>query len=182
MTPDGLTKRFFVVFRLVLRRGQGASPAAMQKAQQVSQGLDILTGKVENAARKLEAMTGSKQAIAKRIDAAQVRCRSRSSESHASVSSISSAVCVLWTAELAGWPSRRSGGRGEHKGSPGRGEEDRGSLRRSQGARGHPAQHGRDCSSHRQTLRAQESVRTSLNILTLTWRLCGDSWQESLEY
>ena len=53
-------------------RDQGASPAAMQKAQQVSQGLDLLTGKVENAARKLEAMTNSKQAIAKRIDAAQV--------------------------------------------------------------------------------------------------------------
>lgn len=53
-------------------RGQGASPAAMQKAQQVSQGLDVLTGKVENAARKLEAMTNSKQVIAKRIDAAQV--------------------------------------------------------------------------------------------------------------
>uniref|UniRef100_A0A7N9AKH3 Vinculin n=1 Tax=Mastacembelus armatus TaxID=205130 RepID=A0A7N9AKH3_9TELE len=52
-------------------RGQGASPAAMQKAQAVSQGLDMLTGKVENAARKLEAMTNSKQAIAKRIDAAQ---------------------------------------------------------------------------------------------------------------
>uniref|UniRef100_H3CY80 Vinculin n=1 Tax=Tetraodon nigroviridis TaxID=99883 RepID=H3CY80_TETNG len=52
-------------------RGQGASPTAMQKAQQVSQGLDLLTGKVENAARKLEAMTNSKQAIAKRIDAAQ---------------------------------------------------------------------------------------------------------------
>uniref|UniRef100_A0A9J7WXN4 Vinculin n=1 Tax=Cyprinus carpio carpio TaxID=630221 RepID=A0A9J7WXN4_CYPCA len=52
-------------------RGQGASPVAMQKAQQVSQGLDVLTGKVENAARKLEAMTGSKQAIAKRIDGAQ---------------------------------------------------------------------------------------------------------------
>uniref|UniRef100_A0A8C9YPC8 Vinculin n=1 Tax=Sander lucioperca TaxID=283035 RepID=A0A8C9YPC8_SANLU len=52
-------------------RGQGASPAAMQKAQQVSQGLDVLTGKVENAARKLEAMTNSKQVIAKRIDAAQ---------------------------------------------------------------------------------------------------------------
>lgn len=44
----------------------------MQKAQQVSQGLDLLTGKVENAARKLEAMTNSKQVIAKRIDAAQV--------------------------------------------------------------------------------------------------------------
>uniref|UniRef100_A0AAX7VJF8 Vinculin n=1 Tax=Astatotilapia calliptera TaxID=8154 RepID=A0AAX7VJF8_ASTCA len=52
-------------------RGHGASPVAMQKAQQVSQGLDVLTGKVENAARKLEAMTNSKQAIAKRIDAAQ---------------------------------------------------------------------------------------------------------------
>lgn len=53
-------------------RGQGASPAAMQKAQQVSQGLDVLTGKVENAARKLEAMTNAKQAIAKLIDSAQV--------------------------------------------------------------------------------------------------------------
>lgn len=56
----------------VYTRGQGASPVAMQKAQQVSQGLDVLTGKVQNAARKLEAMTNSKQAIAKRIDAAQV--------------------------------------------------------------------------------------------------------------
>lgn len=46
---------------------------AMQKAQQVSQGLDVLTAKVENAARKLEAMTNSKQSIAKKIDAAQVR-------------------------------------------------------------------------------------------------------------
>ncbi|XP_006835981.1 PREDICTED: vinculin isoform X1 [Chrysochloris asiatica] len=52
-------------------RGQGASPLAMQKAQQVSQGLDVLTAKVENAARKLEAMTNSKQSIAKKIDAAQ---------------------------------------------------------------------------------------------------------------
>uniref|UniRef100_A0AAY5KYU4 Vinculin n=1 Tax=Esox lucius TaxID=8010 RepID=A0AAY5KYU4_ESOLU len=52
-------------------RGQGASSAALQRAQQVSQGLDVLTGKVENAARKLEAMTNSKQVIAKRIDAAQ---------------------------------------------------------------------------------------------------------------
>lgn len=60
------------VFSLSTPRGQGASPAAMQKAQQVAQGLDVLTGKVENAARKLEAMTNSKQAIAKRIDAAQV--------------------------------------------------------------------------------------------------------------
>ncbi|KAM8924156.1 vinculin isoform 5-T5 [Pelodytes ibericus] len=52
-------------------RGQGATPVAMQKAQQVSQGLDVLTSKVENAARKLEALTNSKQAIGKRIDAAQ---------------------------------------------------------------------------------------------------------------
>ncbi|KAL4640003.1 vinculin isoform X1 [Arapaima gigas] len=52
-------------------RGQGAMPVAMQKAQQVSQGLDVLTGKVENATRKLEAMANSKQAIAKRVDAAQ---------------------------------------------------------------------------------------------------------------
>uniref|UniRef100_A0A8C5L0A9 Vinculin n=1 Tax=Jaculus jaculus TaxID=51337 RepID=A0A8C5L0A9_JACJA len=56
-------------------RGQGASPVAMQKAQQVSQGLDVLTAKVENAARKLEAMTNSKQSIAKKIDAAQVVMR-----------------------------------------------------------------------------------------------------------
>ncbi|XP_069096939.1 vinculin isoform X2 [Pleurodeles waltl] len=52
-------------------RGQGASPAAMQKAQQIAQGLEMLTGKVQNAAGKLEAMTNSKQAIAKKIDAAQ---------------------------------------------------------------------------------------------------------------
>ncbi|XP_076980978.1 vinculin isoform X2 [Tamandua tetradactyla] len=52
-------------------RGQGASPVAMQRAQQVSQGLDVLTARVENAARKLEAMTNSKQSIAKKIDAAQ---------------------------------------------------------------------------------------------------------------
>lgn len=44
----------------------------MQKAQQIAQGLDLLTAKVENAARKLEAMTNSKQSIAKKIDAAQV--------------------------------------------------------------------------------------------------------------
>uniref|UniRef100_A0A8C5WWM4 Vinculin n=1 Tax=Laticauda laticaudata TaxID=8630 RepID=A0A8C5WWM4_LATLA len=52
-------------------RGQGTTPLAMQKAQQIAQGLDLLTAKVENAARKLEAMTNSKQAIAKKIDAAQ---------------------------------------------------------------------------------------------------------------
>ncbi|XP_069467061.1 vinculin isoform X2 [Ambystoma mexicanum] len=52
-------------------RGQGASPMAMQKAQQIAQGLEMLTAKVQNAAGKLEAMTNSKQAIAKKIDAAQ---------------------------------------------------------------------------------------------------------------
>ncbi|ETE66010.1 Vinculin, partial [Ophiophagus hannah] len=52
-------------------RGQGTTPLAIQKAQQIAQGLDLLTAKVENAARKLEAMTNSKQAIAKKIDAAQ---------------------------------------------------------------------------------------------------------------
>ncbi|TRY99566.1 hypothetical protein DNTS_032879 [Danionella cerebrum] len=55
----------------VRSRGQGAAPMAMQKAQQVGQGLDILVGKVESAARKLEALTNAKQAIAKRIDTAQ---------------------------------------------------------------------------------------------------------------
>ncbi|XP_021336251.1 vinculin a isoform X2 [Danio rerio] len=55
----------------VRARGQGATPMGMQKAQQVAQGLDILVGKVENAARKLEALTNAKQAIAKRIDNAQ---------------------------------------------------------------------------------------------------------------
>uniref|UniRef100_A0AAR2IYT2 Vinculin n=1 Tax=Pygocentrus nattereri TaxID=42514 RepID=A0AAR2IYT2_PYGNA len=55
----------------VRARGQGPTPMGMQKAQQVAQGLDILVGKVENAARKLEILTNAKQAIAKRIDAAQ---------------------------------------------------------------------------------------------------------------
>uniref|UniRef100_A0A8C1K024 Vinculin n=1 Tax=Cyprinus carpio TaxID=7962 RepID=A0A8C1K024_CYPCA len=55
----------------VRTRGQGATPMGMQKAQQVGQGLDILVGKVENAARKLEALTNAKQAITKRIDTAQ---------------------------------------------------------------------------------------------------------------
>ncbi|KAG9267538.1 vinculin b [Astyanax mexicanus] len=52
-------------------RGSGMSPVAIQKAQQVSQGLDMLSGKVGNAAKKLEAMTNSKQALAKRAEAAQ---------------------------------------------------------------------------------------------------------------
>ncbi|XP_059373496.1 vinculin-like isoform X1 [Carassius carassius] len=55
----------------VRTRGQGATPMGMQKAQQVGQGLDILMGKVENAARKLEALTNAKQTITKRMDTAQ---------------------------------------------------------------------------------------------------------------
>ncbi|XP_062375219.1 vinculin-like [Sardina pilchardus] len=51
-------------------RGQGPVPGCVQKAGQVGQGLDVLVGKVENAARKLDALINSKQAIAKRIDAA----------------------------------------------------------------------------------------------------------------
>ncbi|KAM4815047.1 LOW QUALITY PROTEIN: vinculin-like [Thomomys bottae] len=39
--------------------------------QGIEEGLDVLTAKVGNAARKLEAMTNSKQSIAKKIDAAQ---------------------------------------------------------------------------------------------------------------
>lgn len=60
-------------FVLGFCRGQGPTPMGMQRAQQAAQGLDILVGKVENAARKLEALSNAKQAIAKRIDAAQVR-------------------------------------------------------------------------------------------------------------
>lgn len=63
-------------------RGQGPTPLGMQKAQQVAQGLDILVGRVENAARKLEALSNAKQAIAKRIDAAQVRLFTSNTELH----------------------------------------------------------------------------------------------------
>ncbi|XP_019726214.1 vinculin-like isoform X3 [Hippocampus comes] len=52
-------------------RGQGPSQACVQRASQCSQGLDLLLGKVENAARRLEALINAKQAIARRLDAAQ---------------------------------------------------------------------------------------------------------------
>lgn len=45
----------------------------MQRAGQCSQGLDLLFGKVDCAARRLEALINAKQAIARRLDAAQVR-------------------------------------------------------------------------------------------------------------
>ena len=122
-----------------LSRGQGTSPAAMQKAQQVSQGLDVLTGKVENAARKLEAMTNSKQAIAKRIDAAQVGnvpslgrllvwveiCHESTVKERSYLIELFEAkwsvlLKMLFLArapvELAGGSQRWSGGRGEHQG------------------------------------------------------------------
>ncbi|KAM7408821.1 hypothetical protein PAMA_002509 [Pampus argenteus] len=52
-------------------RGQGPTPGCMQRAGQCSQGLDLLFGKVDNAARRLEALINAKQAIARRLDAAQ---------------------------------------------------------------------------------------------------------------
>ncbi|XP_077351364.1 vinculin-like isoform X3 [Festucalex cinctus] len=52
-------------------RGQGPSQACVQRASQCSQGLDLLFGKVDNAARRLEALINAKQAIARRLDAAQ---------------------------------------------------------------------------------------------------------------
>lgn len=73
----------------------------MQKAQQVSQGLDVLTGKVENAARKLEAMTNSKQAIAKRMDAAQVSCRTLARQE-----TIWRLFHGAFLADRTGWPTR----------------------------------------------------------------------------
>lgn len=84
----------------------------MQKAQQVSQGLDVLTGKVENAARKLEAMTNSKQVIAKRIDAAQVsdwphltlKPRSQSSELKCLIVFCSFLLPQNWLADPNGDP------------------------------------------------------------------------------
>ncbi len=54
-------------------RGQGPTPGCMQRAGQCSQGLDLLFGKVDSAARRLEALINAKQAIARRLDAAQVR-------------------------------------------------------------------------------------------------------------
>ncbi|XP_054655198.1 vinculin-like isoform X2 [Dunckerocampus dactyliophorus] len=52
-------------------RGQGPSQACVQRAGQCSQGFDLLFGKVDNAARRLEALINAKQAIARRLDAAQ---------------------------------------------------------------------------------------------------------------
>uniref|UniRef100_A0A7N8XZL2 Vinculin n=1 Tax=Mastacembelus armatus TaxID=205130 RepID=A0A7N8XZL2_9TELE len=52
-------------------RGQGPTPGCVQRASQCSQGLDLLFGKVDGAARRLEALISAKQAIARRLDAAQ---------------------------------------------------------------------------------------------------------------
>ncbi|XP_029031809.1 vinculin-like isoform X2 [Betta splendens] len=52
-------------------RGQGQTPGCVQRAGQCSQGLDLLFGKVDAAARRLEALINAKQAIARRLDAAQ---------------------------------------------------------------------------------------------------------------
>ncbi|KAM8858551.1 vinculin-like isoform 5-T5 [Spinachia spinachia] len=52
-------------------RGQGPNPGCVQRAAQCSQGLDLLFGKVDSAARRLEALINAKQAIARRLDAAQ---------------------------------------------------------------------------------------------------------------
>ncbi|XP_068423876.1 vinculin-like isoform X1 [Clinocottus analis] len=52
-------------------RGQGSTPGCVQRAGQCSQGLDLLFGKVDSAARRLEALINAKQAIARRLDAAQ---------------------------------------------------------------------------------------------------------------
>ncbi|XP_061141957.1 vinculin-like isoform X5 [Syngnathus typhle] len=52
-------------------RGQGPSQACVQRASQCSQGLDLLFAKVDNAARRLKALINAKQAIARRLDAAQ---------------------------------------------------------------------------------------------------------------
>ncbi|XP_061692491.1 vinculin-like isoform X1 [Syngnathoides biaculeatus] len=52
-------------------RGQGPSQACVQRASQCSQGLDLLFAKVDKAARRLEALINAKQAIARRLDAAQ---------------------------------------------------------------------------------------------------------------
>ncbi|XP_077585818.1 vinculin-like isoform X4 [Stigmatopora nigra] len=52
-------------------RGQGPSQACVQRSDQCSRGLDLLFSKVDNAARRLEALINAKQAIARRLDAAQ---------------------------------------------------------------------------------------------------------------
>ncbi|XP_077960964.1 vinculin-like isoform X5 [Gasterosteus aculeatus] len=52
-------------------RGQGSNPGCVQRAGQCSQGLDLMFGKVDGAARRLEALINAKQAVARRLDAAQ---------------------------------------------------------------------------------------------------------------
>uniref|UniRef100_A0A8C5A430 Vinculin n=1 Tax=Gadus morhua TaxID=8049 RepID=A0A8C5A430_GADMO len=52
-------------------RGQGPTPGCMQRAAQCSQGLDLLFSKVDGAARRLDALINAKQAIGRRLDAAQ---------------------------------------------------------------------------------------------------------------
>uniref|UniRef100_A0A3Q3GP80 Vinculin n=1 Tax=Kryptolebias marmoratus TaxID=37003 RepID=A0A3Q3GP80_KRYMA len=52
-------------------RGQGPTPGCVQRAGQCSQGLDLLFGKVDSAALRLEALINAKQAIARKLDAAQ---------------------------------------------------------------------------------------------------------------
>ncbi|KAJ3610258.1 hypothetical protein NHX12_022352 [Muraenolepis orangiensis] len=52
-------------------RGQGPNPGCVQRAAQCSQGLDLLFGKVDGASRRLEALINAKQAIGRRLDAAQ---------------------------------------------------------------------------------------------------------------
>ncbi|XP_041867199.1 vinculin-like isoform X5 [Melanotaenia boesemani] len=52
-------------------RGQGPTPGCVQRAGQCSQGLDLLFGKVDSAAHRLEALINAKQAISRRLDAAQ---------------------------------------------------------------------------------------------------------------
>lgn len=52
-------------------RGQGPTPGCVQRAGQCSQGLDLLFSKVDSAAHRLEALINAKQAISRRMDAAQ---------------------------------------------------------------------------------------------------------------
>lgn len=54
-------------------RGQGPSPGCVQRAGQCLLGLDLLLSKVDSAAQRLEALINAKQAIARRLDAAQVK-------------------------------------------------------------------------------------------------------------
>ncbi|KAG7272556.1 hypothetical protein CRUP_004731 [Coryphaenoides rupestris] len=52
-------------------RARGPRPGCVQRAAQCSQGLDLLFGKVDGASRRLEALINAKQAIGRRLDAAQ---------------------------------------------------------------------------------------------------------------